>query len=33
MRHFDLSQYAYEKLADINQGVMGIRYRPVACPP
>ncbi len=33
MRHFDLSQYAFDKLADSSQGVMGIRFRPVACPP
>eukprot|EP00877_Chromochloris_zofingiensis_P011457 jgi/Chrzof1/6565/Cz19g01080.t1 len=30
--HMDLSQWAFEKLADISQGVMGIRYRQVQCP-
>jgi hypothetical protein len=32
MPHLDLSQYAFQKIADVNQGVAGIKYRPVACP-
>ncbi|EFJ45997.1 hypothetical protein VOLCADRAFT_93782 [Volvox carteri f. nagariensis] len=32
MYHMDLSQDAFSQLADIGQGVMGIRYRQVNCP-
>lgn len=31
MQHFDLSTWAYEKLADLKWGVIGIEYRRVDC--
>ena len=31
MTHFDLSVYAFEKLADLKWGVMGIKWRRVPC--
>ncbi|KAG2501765.1 hypothetical protein HYH03_000265 [Edaphochlamys debaryana] len=32
MQHMDLSQEAFSKIADINQGVIGIKFRQVSCP-
>ncbi|KAG2435774.1 hypothetical protein HXX76_006970 [Chlamydomonas incerta] len=32
MNHLDLSYQAFSKIADLGQGVIGIRYRQVACP-
>ncbi|GLI68165.1 hypothetical protein VaNZ11_012470, partial [Volvox africanus] len=32
MFHIDLSQEAFSQLANIGQGVMGIRFRQVDCP-
>lgn len=31
MDHFDLSVHAFEKLADMKWGVIGLKYRPVPC--
>lgn len=31
MDHFDLSIWAFEKLADMKWGVIGLKYRPVSC--
>ncbi|GMH41450.1 hypothetical protein BSKO_09360 [Bryopsis sp. KO-2023] len=31
MDHFDLSVWAFEKLADAKWGVIGLKYRPVSC--
>jgi hypothetical protein len=31
MYHFDLSDWAFEKLTDMKWGVIGIEYRPVPC--
>jgi expansin (peptidoglycan-binding protein) len=33
MPHMDLSQQAFQKIADVTQGVAGARWRVVACPP
>jgi hypothetical protein len=33
VRHVDLSVYAFRKLADTAHGVIGVRFRPVTCPP
>jgi hypothetical protein len=32
MFHMDMSKWAFEKIADTGAGVIGIRYRQVACP-
>ncbi|KXZ55514.1 hypothetical protein GPECTOR_2g1063 [Gonium pectorale] len=32
MYHMDLSDHAFQKLADVGLGVIGIRYRVVGCP-
>ncbi|KAG2452438.1 hypothetical protein HYH02_002681 [Chlamydomonas schloesseri] len=32
MRHMDLSYIAFGKIANLNQGVIGIKYRQVSCP-
>ncbi|GMH41639.1 hypothetical protein BSKO_09549 [Bryopsis sp. KO-2023] len=32
MDHLDLSVYTFDKLAERRWGVIGIQYRPVACP-
>jgi len=31
MDHFDISVHAFEKLADMKWGVIGLKYRPVSC--
>jgi hypothetical protein len=31
MDHFDVSVWAFEKLADTKWGVIGIKYRPGEC--
>lgn len=31
MDHFDVSIWAFEKLADVKWGVIGIKYRRVPC--
>lgn len=32
MNHFDIGVWAFQKMADPGKGVIGIQYRPVACP-
>ncbi|KAG2451251.1 hypothetical protein HYH02_003858 [Chlamydomonas schloesseri] len=32
MNHFDMSYQAFSKIADLGQGVIGIKYRQVPCP-
>ncbi|GMH45771.1 hypothetical protein BSKO_13734 [Bryopsis sp. KO-2023] len=32
MDHFDISSFAFEKLAPKSEGVIGLKYRPVPCP-
>ena len=32
MHHFDLGVWAFKKFADPGKGVVGIQYRPIACP-
>ncbi|GMH45816.1 hypothetical protein BSKO_13779 [Bryopsis sp. KO-2023] len=32
MDHFDISIFAFEKLASMSNGVIGLKYRPVPCP-
>ena len=31
MTHYDLSVYAFEKLADLSWGVIGLKWRRVPC--